>query len=403
MASIGATLREARERRGLTIEQVAQDTRISARFLEALEAEAFELLPAPVYVRGFLRSYASYLRLDPQPLLDQLVGGEYGAAGGPAEFVGGPRVPRGGQAAPRSRVDPFRRGSGGGTGAFVPGPPRGEDAWAPEEPGAPAEPDQAPIEPPSYYEEATPDPYGFERGRAPYRRAAAGVLLERPAAPGDAGMPKAVLFAAIGAIGLVVLFVVVALARGGGNGGGPAAPAEEPTRALTPAAVVPVGSPTARPGAASSPTGIATGTATVGVTGTPGTATPTAGPGTPTATPRPGTTPTATATATPSPTPAPPTATPTPAPPTPTPVPPPPPPSGLSACNLNVDFEKCGRSPARVICFPPFRSEVGVAGQSNWFVDVSRTYPLQPGWREVWVEYRVSVGPLIAVGQAGCE
>ncbi len=407
MATIGATLREARERRGLTIEQVAQDTRISARFLEALEAEAFELLPAPVYVRGFLRSYASYLKLDPQPLLDQLVGGEYGTAGGPAEFVGGPRLPRGGQGAPaRGRVDPFRpAGGSAGAGAFVPGPPRGEDDWAPEPPGGREDPGPAPMEPPSYYEEATPDPYGYERARAPYRRAAGGVLLERPTPPGEAGLPRAVLIGAVAAIGLVVLLAVVALARGGGGGGSPAAPAEEPTRALTPAAVVPVGSPTARAGAGASPTGTVTGTATVGATATPGTATPTAGPGTPTATPQPGATPTPSpaGTATPTATRVPPTATPTPIPPTPTPTPLPPHPSGLSACNLNVDLEKCGPSPARVICYPPFPAEVGVAGRSNWFVDVSRTYPLPPGWREVWVEYGVSVGPLIAVGQAGCE
>ena len=53
------TLRSARIQRGLSIEQVAQDTRISARFLEALEDEAFQELPAPVYVRGFLRSYGN--------------------------------------------------------------------------------------------------------------------------------------------------------------------------------------------------------------------------------------------------------------------------------------------------------------------------------------------------------
>jgi hypothetical protein len=88
-------------------------------------------------------------------------------------------------------------------------------------------------------------------------------------------------------------------------------------------------------------------------------------------------------------------------PPTPTPLPPRP--STLSACDLNREVEKCGPSPARVICYPPFPADLGIGSNSNWFVDVSKSYPLQPGWREVWVEYTVSVGPLITVGQRGCE
>src|SRR5688500_19964285 len=76
VAGIGEALRSTRERRGLSIDDVARDTRISPRFLEALEAEQFDELPAPVYVRGFLRSYASYLKIEAQPLLDHLVGGD---------------------------------------------------------------------------------------------------------------------------------------------------------------------------------------------------------------------------------------------------------------------------------------------------------------------------------------
>jgi hypothetical protein len=54
MPTVGETLRSAREQRGLTIEQVSHDTRISARFIEALEADRHQELPAPVYVRGFM-------------------------------------------------------------------------------------------------------------------------------------------------------------------------------------------------------------------------------------------------------------------------------------------------------------------------------------------------------------
>ncbi len=60
----GTALREARLRRGLTVTEVAADTRINSAYLEAMEVERWELLPAPVYARGFLRSYARYLRFD---------------------------------------------------------------------------------------------------------------------------------------------------------------------------------------------------------------------------------------------------------------------------------------------------------------------------------------------------
>lgn len=65
MTGLGRRLREAREARGLSIEQVERDTRIGRHYIEALEAEDFAAFPADVYARGFLRSYASYLGLDP--------------------------------------------------------------------------------------------------------------------------------------------------------------------------------------------------------------------------------------------------------------------------------------------------------------------------------------------------
>ena len=66
MGELGSLLSRAREARGLTIEDAERDTRISRRYLQALEAEQFEVIPAPVYARGFLRSYSQYLGLDPQ-------------------------------------------------------------------------------------------------------------------------------------------------------------------------------------------------------------------------------------------------------------------------------------------------------------------------------------------------
>lgn len=70
--SAGPILREARMRRGLAIAEVAADTRINPAYLEAMEAERWELLPAPVYARGFFRSYARYLRID-EAVIERLV------------------------------------------------------------------------------------------------------------------------------------------------------------------------------------------------------------------------------------------------------------------------------------------------------------------------------------------
>jgi cytoskeletal protein RodZ len=61
---IGPVLRKARLVRGKSIEEASRETRIRAEYLQALERERFENLLGDVYVRGFLRSYSSYLGLD---------------------------------------------------------------------------------------------------------------------------------------------------------------------------------------------------------------------------------------------------------------------------------------------------------------------------------------------------
>lgn len=60
-AEIGPILRAARLKRGQSLEAVAQQTRISKRFLEALEENRFEQFPAVVYLRGFLKGYCEHL------------------------------------------------------------------------------------------------------------------------------------------------------------------------------------------------------------------------------------------------------------------------------------------------------------------------------------------------------
>jgi cytoskeleton protein RodZ len=69
VARIGLLLRKAREARGLTVADVVTALKYSPRQIEALEADEMELLPGNVFMRGIVRSYARFLKLDPVPLL----------------------------------------------------------------------------------------------------------------------------------------------------------------------------------------------------------------------------------------------------------------------------------------------------------------------------------------------
>lgn len=71
MFEIGASLREARTRRGLTSEDVQKAIRIRDRYLTALEQEDWELLPGDAYTKGFLRAYAEFLGLDGNLYVDE--------------------------------------------------------------------------------------------------------------------------------------------------------------------------------------------------------------------------------------------------------------------------------------------------------------------------------------------
>jgi hypothetical protein len=68
---LGNSLREARVRAQLDFPQVELATKIRAKYLRALEDEAFEILPSETYVKGFLRSYAEFLGLDGQLYVDE--------------------------------------------------------------------------------------------------------------------------------------------------------------------------------------------------------------------------------------------------------------------------------------------------------------------------------------------
>lgn len=71
---LGKALAEARKARGLTLLDVERDTRISSKYLQALEEGALDVLPAPVYARAFMRTYAQYLGLNATSFVQRMPG-----------------------------------------------------------------------------------------------------------------------------------------------------------------------------------------------------------------------------------------------------------------------------------------------------------------------------------------
>jgi flagellar biosynthesis protein FlhG len=62
----GAALRRFREAKGVSLEEIAHKSKISSRYLRFIEDERFDMLPAPVYLRGFLQEYARAVGLEPR-------------------------------------------------------------------------------------------------------------------------------------------------------------------------------------------------------------------------------------------------------------------------------------------------------------------------------------------------
>lgn len=72
LCQLGALLREERERRGLTLDAVADQTKITRTCLAAIEEGNEDCLPHPVYAKGFIKNYAKLLGLDNKDFLDSL-------------------------------------------------------------------------------------------------------------------------------------------------------------------------------------------------------------------------------------------------------------------------------------------------------------------------------------------
>jgi len=78
LASFGEELRREREIRSISLKEISDATKISKRFLEAIERNDHRILPAPVFTRGFIREYARYLGLNADEIVNRY---NYAAAG----------------------------------------------------------------------------------------------------------------------------------------------------------------------------------------------------------------------------------------------------------------------------------------------------------------------------------
>lgn len=98
MPDFGNSFKSARESKNLTLEKISKETRIGTRFLRAIEDEAFHVLPGGIFNRGFIRTYAERVGLDPEAKLS-----EYAAL---TSDVGTPELEStGGLPEPRSSSD----------------------------------------------------------------------------------------------------------------------------------------------------------------------------------------------------------------------------------------------------------------------------------------------------------
>ena len=72
MPTVAEQLREAREAKKLTVQQVADATKIRTDHVRALEEGNFNIFPAPIYIRGSVKNYATLLKLDAPKILAEL-------------------------------------------------------------------------------------------------------------------------------------------------------------------------------------------------------------------------------------------------------------------------------------------------------------------------------------------
>ncbi|MGH9363458.1 MAG: helix-turn-helix domain-containing protein [Thermoanaerobaculia bacterium] len=79
--SFGTWLRRQREMRGVELRDIAERTKISLRYLEAMEEDRFDILPAPIFAKGFLREYARHVGLSPDEVVNHFLAAHEPQAG----------------------------------------------------------------------------------------------------------------------------------------------------------------------------------------------------------------------------------------------------------------------------------------------------------------------------------
>ena len=69
----GEVFKQARARAGISIEEVSSFLHLPLVVIDALESDQQDRMPEPTYVKGYIRSYARYLELDPEPLIESYI------------------------------------------------------------------------------------------------------------------------------------------------------------------------------------------------------------------------------------------------------------------------------------------------------------------------------------------
>ena len=127
--SFGTWLRRQREARQISLREIAERTKISLRYLEAMEEDRFETLPAPIFAKGFLREYARYVGLSPDEVVNHYLSVQQAQAveeasderrdrraGGHAGGIGhSGGIGHGGSIGAAQGSAPYRGSSGGGS------------------------------------------------------------------------------------------------------------------------------------------------------------------------------------------------------------------------------------------------------------------------------------------------
>lgn len=74
LGTIGQRLEAARQEKGASVSEAGQATKILPKYIEAMEADNFNVISAPIYVKGFIKIYSQYLGIDPEPMVQEYSG-----------------------------------------------------------------------------------------------------------------------------------------------------------------------------------------------------------------------------------------------------------------------------------------------------------------------------------------